>query len=144
MNAIRRAGPVVVVQVVAAAIGLAIALYLSAVKLAGGVPVCLASGGCETVATSEYSVLFGIPVAILGALFSAALLTVIVAATIWHDRRMLYGAYALALFGVVFVAYLTYLELFVIHAICQWCVGYAIAMIVTFGATAVMLRRTPA
>src|SRR5206468_3930591 len=84
---------------------------------AASAAVCLPGGGCETVAQSEYSSIFGIPVAALGALFSAVLLAVVVAWLRSADRRVLYAAYALGLFGIVFVAYLTYLELFVIHAI---------------------------
>ena len=53
-----------------AAIGLAISLYLSANEIAGTAPVCMAGGGCETVAASQYSHWFGIPVAFFGVLFS--------------------------------------------------------------------------
>ncbi len=144
MNALRRAGPIVLVQVLAAVIGLLISLYLAATKLAGGVPACLPGGGCETVALSEYSSIFGIPVALLGTAFSVVVLVTLLAWVRGRDRRLLYAAYALALFGVVFVGYLTYLELFVIRAICQWCVGYAISMVVLFAATAFSLGRSRA
>ena len=144
MNALRRAGPIVLVQVLAAVIGLLISLYLAATKLAGGVPACLPGGGCETVALSEYSSIFGIPVALLGTAFSVVVLVTLLAWVRGRDRRILYAAYALALFGVVFVGYLTYLELFVIRAICQWCVGYAISMVVLFAATAFSLGRSRA
>ena len=144
MNALRRAGPIVLVQVLAAVIGLLISLYLAATKLAGGVPACLPGGGCETVALSEYSSIFGIPVALLGTAFSVVVLVTLLAWVRGRDRRLLYAAYALALFGVVFVGYLTYLELFVIRAICQWCVGYAISMVVLFAATALSLGRSRA
>ena len=141
MNALRRAGAIVIVQVLAAVIGLLIALYLAATKLFGGVPACLPGGGCETVALSEYSSIFGIPVGVLGAAFSAVLLVTLLAWLRGRDRRLLYATYALSLFGVVFVAYLTYLELFVIRAICQWCVGYAISMVALFLATALSVGR---
>ena len=141
MNALRRAGAIVIAQVLAAVIGLLIALYLAATKLFGGVPACLPGGGCETVALSEYSSIFGIPVGVLGAAFSAVLLVTLLAWLRGRDRRLLYATYALSLFGVVFVAYLTYLELFVIRAICQWCVGYAISMVALFLATALSVGR---
>ena len=144
MNALRRAGAIVIVQVVAAVIGLLIALYLAATRLFGGVPACLPGGGCETVALSEYSSIFGIPVGALGAAFSGVLLVTLLAWLRGRDRRLLYATYALSLFGVVFVAYLTYLELFVIRAICQWCVAYAISMVVLFVATALSLGRSRA
>jgi uncharacterized membrane protein len=140
VSVLRRAGLLAIVQVLAAAIALLIALYLSAVKLSGDLPACLPGGGCETVALSEYSSLFGVPVAFLGALFSAVLAATVVAGLGTGDRRIQYATYALALLGTVFVAYLTYLELFVIHAICQWCVGYAICTVVTFVGAALRLR----
>jgi uncharacterized membrane protein len=141
MTRLRRLGPLAIVQAVGAVIALLIALYLAATKLSGGLPACLPGGGCETVALSEYSSIFGVPVAVLGAGFSAVLLGTIVASLLRADRRLLYATYALALLGTVFVAYLTYLELFVIRAICQWCVGYAICTVVTFLTAALRLRQ---
>ena len=125
----------------AAAIGLVIALYLSITRLSGGLPACGPVAGCDTVALSEYSEIVGIPVAFLGAGFSAVLF-VLVAGWLWRrDRRLLLGSYGLAMLGVVFVAYLTYLELFVIEAICIWCVGYAIAVVATWALLALELGR---
>ncbi len=141
LTRLRKLGLVALVQVGGAVIALLIALYLSATKLAGDLPACLPGGGCETVALSEYSSIFGVPVAVLGAAFSTVLLGTIIASLRRHDRRLLYSAYALGLLGTVFVAYLTYLELFVIRAICQWCVIYAISTVVTFAAAALRLRQ---
>lgn len=125
----------------AAVAGLAIALYLSITRLSGGLPACGPVQGCDTVALSEYSEVLGIPVAFLGAGFSAVLLA-LVATWLWRrDRRLLLASYGLAMLGVVFVAYLTYLELFVIHAICIWCVGYAIAVTATWALLALELAR---
>ena len=112
-----------------ALVGLAIALYLLAIRVLGEAPACGPVKGCETVAASEYSTLFGIPVALFGVVFS----TVLVGASIawWRraDRRALYLAYGLGIAGIVAVAYLTFLELFVIEAICVWCVSYAIIVV---------------
>jgi len=109
--------------------GLAIAIYLTSVKLAGGLPVCGPLQGCETVAQSQYSSIVGIPVALVGVAFSA---TLVVLSLIWwrrQERRAILASYGLGLFGIVFVAYLTYLELFVIGAVCLWCVGYGLTVI---------------
>ncbi len=130
-----------IVQLAGVIAGVVIAGYLAAIRLAGGLPVCVPGGGCETVALSDYSTLFGVPVAVLGLAFSIALATAVVGWIVTESRRPLYAAYALSLFGVVFVAYLTYLELFVIHAVCAWCVAYAISVVVTFVATAAAARR---
>lgn len=125
----------------AAVAGLVIALYLSVTRLSGGLPACGPVKGCDTVALSEYSEILGLPVAFLGAAFSAVLLVLVAGWLRLRDRRLLWAAYGLAMLGVVFVAYLTYLELFVIHAICVWCVGYAIAVVTTWALLALDLAR---
>lgn len=113
-----------------AGIGFAIAVYLTITRLSGGLPVCGPVKGCEEVALSEYSSILGIPTAALGAAFSAF---VALLGLVWWrigDRRALVASYGLGLFGLLFVAYLTYLELFVIHAVCAWCVTYGLTVIV--------------
>jgi uncharacterized membrane protein len=114
---------------VLALIGLVITAYLLAVRLAGELPACPVTGGCETVQQSKYSAIAGIPVAAMGLVYSIVL---VVATAVWWrlaDRRALYIAYGLGLIGTLMAAYLTYLELFVIHAICIWCVGYAVTVV---------------
>jgi uncharacterized membrane protein len=122
--------------------GLVIAAYLSAVRVAGESPVCGPVHGCETVATSEYATIAGVPVAALGFALSVALVG---AALRWWrvgDRRALQLAYGLLLLATVFLAYLTYLELFVIHAICAWCAAYAVATVTALVLAAMALRRS--
>ena len=112
-----------------AGIGLVVALYLLTVHWGWWQAVCLGVGDCEAVNTSIYSELLGIPVALLGALSYAGIIALGLA--VWQD---IYAGYAqlarffIAAIGIVFSAYLTYLELFVIHAICPWCVSSAIIM----------------
>jgi uncharacterized membrane protein len=124
----------------AALLGLVIAGYLAWTRLAGGLPVCGPLHGCETVATSPYSEILGVPVAYLGVAFSIVL--TILAAAWWRsrDRRPLLGLYGLGLLGVLFVAYLTYLELFVIGAVCVWCAAYGVTIVTGWLIAAVALR----
>lgn len=112
-----------------AAAGVAIALYLTMVRLVGELPACGPIRGCEDVALSPYSALFGIPVAAFGAVFSAGL--VVLGPWWWRsgDRRAPLVAYGVGLAGVLVVAYLTYLELTVIGAVCVWCVAYALTVV---------------
>ena len=124
-----------------AAAGLAIALYLSANALAGTAAACLPGGGCEAVAQSEYSHWLGIPVAFFGILFSGVLLSLVVAWWRTGDRRLLVAGYAQGLFGVVIVLYLRYLELFVVGAICPWCVAYGATILFGWLALLVVRRR---
>jgi uncharacterized membrane protein len=127
-----------------ALVGLAIAIYLTATKLTGGLPVCGPVQGCEEVALSEYSSIFGIPTAALGAGFSAVLAGLGLAWWRRGDRRALLVAYGLGLFGILFVGYLTYLELFVIHAVCVWCAAYAVTVVVGWLIAAAAMRAPPA
>ena len=112
-----------------ALVGLFVALYLWLHALGFGGPIKCGTGECETVQTSQYAVLFGLPVAFYGVVgYLAILIVALVAlrpAALLEPKwnQVLVG---LATVGLLFTAYLTYLELFVIHAICRWCVGSAI------------------
>lgn len=110
--------------------GTAIAGYLLIVRLLGEAPACGPVRGCDTVAASEYATVVGLPVALFGVVFSLVLTA---AAIVWwrrRDRRALHALYGLGLLGAAAAGYLTYLELFVIEAICIWCVSYAITIVV--------------
>src|SRR5690242_17946730 len=111
-------------------LGLAVSLYLLTVHWGWWTAVCLGVGDCEAVNTSRFSELLGVPVALLGAL---AYMTQIAlcGAIRWNQYGLLArrALFITAVIGVVFSAYLTYLELFVIHAICPWCVTSAILLI---------------
>jgi uncharacterized membrane protein len=102
--------------------GIGIATYIAVAEAGGGAPSCLAGGhGCETVANSRYAHLAGINVAVLGIVGYVVLLA---CALVPGDPGRV-GGLLVALIGFGFSAYLTYLELFVIDAICQWCVASA-------------------
>lgn len=102
-----------------AAFGIGVATYITIADSGGGAPVCLSGGsGCETVANSSYSHLLGINIAVLGIVGYVLLL---LTALVRGDGARLAG-FGLALGGFGFSVYLTYLELFKIEAICEWCV----------------------
>ena len=116
---------------VVAVLGIAVASYLTVVRAEGDDPTCVIGGGCGTVQKSEYSELAGIPVAWLGLLAYVGLL---IAALIPGQLGRALGLFtAVVSFG--FSAWLTYAELFIIDAICAWCVTSAIlvtlALIIT-------------
>lgn len=124
--------------------GLAVAAYLTLVHYRSNLLVCT-SGGCHTVQNSPYAEIRGFPVAALG-LAMYIVLTAMIGFRRSHpesDQTLTMAIFGLALIGAVFTIYLTYLELFVIHAICQWCVAFAIitwALVVVEG---VRLWRSP-
>jgi uncharacterized membrane protein len=133
-----------VAMTILALVGLAIAGYLLAVRLLGESPACGPVKGCDTVAASEYATLFGLPVALYGVGFSFVLAGACMVWTWVADRRALYAAYGLGLAGIVAAVYLTYLELFVIEAICIWCVSYAVTIVVGWLLAAFAAWRTAA
>jgi uncharacterized membrane protein len=113
--------------------GIGVATYIAIAESGGGAPKCLAGGhGCQTVAESRYSHLAGVNVAVLGI---AGYVILLAAAAVPGDAGRL-GGLLTALVGFGFSAYLTYLELFVIDAICQWCVASAVLMTISLGVAA--------
>jgi uncharacterized membrane protein len=103
--------------------GIGVAGYLTWVHYEDLNPVCVGGGGgCERVQNSEYADLAGIPVALIGL---AAYLVVVAALLVRTELATLFAA-GVALISFGFAIYLTYLELFVIDAICQWCVANAV------------------
>lgn len=127
--------------------GLFVALYLTMFKMGYiGNLVCTV-GSCETVQTSRWATLFGMPVAAWGVAFYLGVLAVSlggISASL-QDRvgvsRLLVGMTAI---GVLFSLWLTYLELFVIHAICMWCVISAILSLILLVVCLLDLRETMA
>jgi len=119
-----------------ATFGIGVATYIAIADSGGGAPVCLAGGGgCETVANSSYSHLLGVNVALFGIVGYVLL---VVTALLRGDGARMAG-FAISLAGLGFSIYLTYLELFVIDAICQWCVASAVLMGVLFGLNVVRM-----
>jgi uncharacterized membrane protein len=104
---------------VVALAGVGVAGYLTWAHYAGAAVVCLTSGGCETVQKSSYSEIAGIPLALLGLLSYAAIVMLLVS----DSATARLAAATLAFVGVLFSGYLLVLQLFVIDAVCVWCVA---------------------
>lgn len=113
-------------------VGLGIASYLSFVELRGELPQCGPLQGCEEVALSQWSRIGGVPVAVFGVGLSLVLLTLALAWWRTNDGRLLAAHYGLSLVGVLFELWFTYLELFVIQAVCVWCAAYGISLVLRF------------
>jgi uncharacterized membrane protein len=100
------------------AVGVAVAGYLTYTRYAETTIACT-TGGCEAVQSSDYAELLGVPVAVLGLLAYVFLL-----ATAFVTRELArLSAAVIAVSGALFAAYLLFAQLFVIDAICQWCVA---------------------
>jgi uncharacterized membrane protein len=119
---LRRGGNVASRLVPAFAVaGVAVALYLGYVRLANSPPLCGPLVDCALVQTSRFADIAGVPVALLGIVANLAMLMLW-----WQQRRTavrLATTLLLLLAGLftVFSLYLTFVELFVLHAVCPWC-----------------------
>ncbi len=115
--------------------GLFVATYLALYKLGIIGTLSCSVGSCETVQLSRWATLLGLPVAVWGVGYYALVFTLTLAGV--QERFAESRGLALALvlltgWGLIFSAWLTYLELFVINAICQWCVVSAVIAGVLF------------
>ena len=115
--------------------GLGVSAYLTWTHLAHRSVACGQSQDCDIVQQSVYSEIAGIPVAVIGlaayaALFVLTLLRGRVPENL--DDYVPLAIFGISLIGVLYSAYLTYLELFVIYAICRWCVSSAIIITAIF------------
>ncbi len=118
-----------------AILGLLDAAYLTIVKLTHNEAQCIPGvGDCFSVNTSRYSEIMGIPIALLGAMAYLTIILLLLLETrggFWEENAGL-AIFGISLFSVLYSAYLTYLEIYVIRAICPFCIVSAIAMVILF------------
>lgn len=124
---------------VTSAIGIAISAYLTYIHYAEISPICTVGGSCEKVQSSSYAMVIGLPVAVVG--LGGDIL--ILLSALLRTQIARYAGFMLALIGFGFTIYLTYLELFVIHAICQWCVAHAVVITALLVLTAIRFFKEP-
>lgn len=118
-----------------ALLGLLIAIYLTLYKAGAIAEIACTVGSCETVQMSRWATFLGLPVAAWGIVFYVALLALALSGlqgSLADSRAVSVALVAVTGWGVLFSAWLTYLELFVIRAICQWCVVSAILVTIAF------------
>ena len=128
----------------AALAGLFVSAYLWLYKLGVIGTLACGTGGCETVQLSSQSRFLGVEVAAIGFAGYALLLLLTMASLQPRYANSIRLLQIIALLGggaVLFTLYLKYLELFVIHAICRWCVGSAVLIVVFFTLIVLELRR---
>jgi len=106
--------------------------------------ICVAGEGCEIVNTSVYSQIYGIPVAVLGGLAYVAMLVVLLLepGNEFFEFNGPLIVLGISIFGVLYSAYLTYLELYVIRAICEFCVLSAVVLTFMLILSAARMQRT--
>jgi uncharacterized membrane protein len=126
--------------------GMAVAGYLAYIETQAVAAICGPVGDCNTVQTSSYAKLFGIPIGVIGVVAYAAMLAVWVWGRARDHGLPRWLLLAMTAFGVASSIYLTYLEIFVIRAVCMWCLTSAAIMtallLVSAAAAAAMLRQS--
>jgi uncharacterized membrane protein len=129
-----------------ACLGVLDATYLLVYKLTNNNAMCIGSGGCHDVNFSSYSEIGGIPVSVFGI---AAFL--VIAGILLLEPRLKFAQengslaiFGISLAGVAFTAYLTWLEIYVIHAICPFCVASAVIISLIFILAIIRLIKQPA
>jgi uncharacterized membrane protein len=132
--------------VLLALVGLLVATYLWLYKIGVLGELQCGTGSCESVQASPYAELLGIPVAFYGVAGYAALIALGLAGLqprFAPDRRVGVLLALLATVGFAFSLYLTAIELFVLHALCRWCVVSGTIMTVIWVLSIVGLRHPP-
>jgi uncharacterized membrane protein len=115
--------------------GLGVSGYLTWTHLTNQAIACGGSQDCDLVQQSAYSAVLGIPVALLGMLAYATLLALMFLRGRLPEALDAYiplAIFGISLIGVLYSAYLTYLEIYVIYAICRWCVSSAVIIATIF------------
>lgn len=120
--------------------------YLTYVKLFNAPIICGPSAACETVNTSAFAEFQGIPIAVLGLGAYMVLIGLLLL-----EKRALFLAtwgpvavFGLALTGTLYSAYLTYVELYILHAVCPYCVASALFIAGILVLSVIRLARGPA
>jgi len=128
----------------AAFIGALDAAYLTWIKLSHNEVLCAPGiGDCYTVNTSRYSELYGIPIAIFGlATFLLIIFILLLEPRLpFIQENGNLAVFGISMIGVIYSAYLSYLEEFVIHAWCPYCVLSAIMMVIIFFLSIMRLKQ---
>ena len=119
------------------------AAYLTVEHFQGNAPNCGEYSGCETVTTSEYSKIAGVPVALLGVFYYLTMLALAVTFLDRRDKRVLRLASWLSIAGLVASVVFVALQLFVIEAVCLYCMGSALTSTLLFILGMIVLQKTP-
>lgn len=126
-----------------ALLGLLIAVYLTWSHYNEGSALCAQGGGCDIVRASRYSEVAGIPIAAFGLLGYLAIVSILLLErwkpSIEENAPLL--LFGITLIGFIYSGYLTYLELFVIYALCPYCVASAVVMTLLFAFSVYCLIR---
>ncbi len=126
---------------IVALLGFADASYLTIEHYKGVVPPCTIVTGCETVLTSSYATVVGIPVSLLGAIFYLVVLIGIFTFIESKKTKLLKWALLFTVFGLLSTLWFLYVQAFILGAFCLYCLGSAISSIVLFVTACVVFKK---
>lgn len=113
----------VIAGFILALIGFSDASYLSIKRLNGQIPPCIITGGCDVVTKSAYSSFGPIPVSVVGSVFYLSVLVLFFASLVNKDNRWAVLALKITPVGFLFSLYFLFIQAFVLHAYCIYCLG---------------------
>lgn len=122
----------VVLILVLAFLGLADSAYLAQHEATGTPLICTTISGCNVVAASQYSHIFGIPVAQFGVLFYSILFVLAALELVIFDRLLRRVLQVLAIIGLLVSLYSTFVQVFLIQALCEYCLASALFTVLVF------------
>lgn len=127
-------------------LGIAASIYTTILKMPGHENMCFSNGACETVNNSPYAEVYGIPVAVIGIGGYLSILAVLILEKKggnFFTKNATLLTFGLTLIGFLFTLYLIYLEIFVIKAICPFCLISQVAMTILFILSVIRLVKQP-
>lgn len=129
-----------------AALGVLVSIYMTIFKITENPSMCLGNGGCSVVNNSIYAEVYGIPVAVVGVGGYLAILGSLLLRkhSPFFETNGAMIVFGLALVGFLFTAYLIYVEVALIHALCPFCVTSQVTMTILFIISLIALAREPA
>lgn len=123
---------VIIFALIVALIGFADATYLTIEHFQGIIPPCTLTAGCEQVLTSPYSVIFGIPTALLGAVYYFLVLVGLFVYFESKNTNVLKWTFFFTTVGFGFSLWFIYLQVFIVGSYCTYCLGSAFTSTILF------------
>ena len=134
---------IIILVLVSSFLGFADATYLSVLHFNNQVPPCSILQGCEKVTSSQYSVIFGVPLALLGAVYYLMLFFLSFAFFNNGKPKLMLIAAVISVFGFISSLFLIYLQMAVIHSLCPYCMFSAFTSTVIFvSLTSIFFKKT--
>lgn len=135
---------VIIFFAVVSLVGVADTVYVTISHYKGVIPPCTLLNGCETVLTSKYSEVFGVPIALIGALFYSTVFLFSLAYLKTKNNKIIIVFLVLTSLAFLMSFFFIYLQFFVIKAVCEYCLTSAAASTILFATSVFMARRIAA